>query len=75
MPALVHAIPTGDDVTVPFPPTDTLSTGGLTAKVAVTVRDSLMVTTHAPVPLHAPDHPANVLDSPLGVTANVTCDP
>ena len=42
--------------------------------VAVTVLAAVIVTTHAPVPVHAPDHPANV-DPVAGVAVTVTCVP
>jgi hypothetical protein len=40
-------------------------------KVAVTEAAALMATVQVPVPLHAPDHPANV-EMLLGVAVSVT---
>ena len=37
-----------------------MMTVGITAKVAVTALAASMVTTHDPVPAHAPDQPLNV---------------
>ena len=44
---------------------------GTAAKVAVTLRAWIMVTVHAPVPVHAPDQPVKVLDVPA-VAVRVT---
>jgi hypothetical protein len=43
-------------------------------KLAVTERAWLIVTSHAPVPAHAPDQPANV-EHELGVAVSVTAVP
>jgi hypothetical protein len=60
-------------VPAPLPASFTVScTGGAAVlKVAVTDVAALTVTMQVPVPVHAPDHPANV-DPELAVAANVT---
>ena len=42
--------------------------------VAVTLAAAVMVTTHAPLPLHAPLHPSN-RDPAAGAAVNVTAVP
>jgi hypothetical protein len=54
-------MPAGVLVTVPEPDFVTVSAWVMTANVAVTVRAWLIVTVHAPVPVHAPVQPVNVL--------------
>ena len=44
------------------------------SNVAVTVAAAFIVTTHAPVPVHAPDHPVND-DEASAVAVNVTAVP
>jgi len=74
-----QSIPAGLLVTVPVP-VPALCTvswkegGGLAVKVAVTAALPVNVTLQAPVPVHAPDHPANV-DPPFGTAVSVTMAP
>ncbi len=67
-------MPTGELLTVPVPVTVTVKVGGLRMKVAVTELALLKVTTHDPLPLHAPPHPPNV-EPVFGVSFRVTCVP
>jgi hypothetical protein len=46
----------------------------LIVNVAVTAAAAFIVTTHGPVPVHAPLQPVNV-DSPTGVAVSVTAVP
>ncbi|TMB05266.1 MAG: hypothetical protein E6J64_11365, partial [Deltaproteobacteria bacterium] len=58
----VQSMPAGEEATRPWPSTTTvrrLMPDGR-VKVAVTDTSPVTVTWQAPVPLHAPDHPANV---------------
>ena len=66
-------IPAGTEVTIPPPvPARTTVRSKLSlVNVAVTLRAWLMVTVHAPVPVHAPDQPANA-ETALGVAVSVT---
>jgi hypothetical protein len=72
--------PDGLLVTLPLPSPvkETLNerdTVGLDAKVALTEAEEVeRATTHEPVPVHAPPHPANVLPL-LGAASRVTFDP
>ena len=59
---------------VPFPVALVVSVNVWRLKVAVTVFADVIVTTHGPVPVHAPDHPANV-EPVAGVAVTVTCVP
>ena len=53
-------------VPVPVPVTATVSKRDCRVKVAVTLAACVMLTTHAPVPVHSPPaQPANVDDDPL----------
>jgi len=69
-------MPAGELVTVPEP-VPALDTDNVKVeppavlKVAVTDRAWLIDTTHEPVPVHAPDHPANV-DPRATLAVNVT---
>ena len=76
--AVPQLMPVGLLVTVPLPVPArvTLSTGALafTLKVAMTEVFAVKVTTHEAVPVHAPDHPANVEPEPA-TAVRVTCDP
>ncbi len=73
----VHVVPqlmpAGVDVTNPDPDPDfvTVRVLEVSVNVAVTDRAALIVTLHAPVPLHAPDQPANV-DPDAGVAVKAT---
>ena len=69
-------MPTGDDATdpAPVPANATVSKYPLRVNVAVTDFAVSMLTTHAPVPVHAPDQPANV-DPTDGVAVRVTVVP
>jgi hypothetical protein len=66
-------MPEGLLVTVPGPVLCTVSwtVGGATLNVAVTEVLAVRVTAHVPVPLQAPDQPANV-EPVLGVAVSVT---
>ena len=69
-------IPTGELVTVPAPvpdfATDKVNVVGVpVVKVAVTDRAWVIETTHEPVPVHAPDHPAKV-DPRAALAVSVT---
>jgi hypothetical protein len=69
-------IPAGEDVTVPEPLVIVTVSGRFTSSnVAVTERASLIITTHAPVPEHAPDQPVNALVADTGVAVSVTWVP
>jgi hypothetical protein len=73
---LPQSIPAGEEATVPLP-APLLLTARLyrsMSKLAVTDLAASMVTVQVPVPLHAPDHPANV-DVPSGLAVNVTSVP
>ena len=48
--------------------------GGLAERAAVTAISAFMITTHVPVPEHAPDQPPKV-DPDAGVAVNVTLVP
>lgn len=71
-----HVMPAGDELTVPppVPARMTVSANGVALKVAVTFAAALIVTTHAPEPVHAPDQPAK-LEAPSGVAVSVTTVP
>jgi hypothetical protein len=75
----VQVSPAGLDVTVPYALAlvlfiDSVSVYIVGVNVAVTLFAASIVTTHAPVPLHAPLHPENV-SLPLGVAVSVTSVP
>jgi len=54
-------MPAGELVTVPLPVTVTVSVcGGSRLNIALTLSAPLITTAHAPVPVHAPDHPVNL---------------
>ena len=67
-------IPAGDEVTEPGPVVVTESVRVVRVKVAVTVDADVTVTTHVPLPVHAPDQPANV-EPVAGVAISVTTVP
>jgi hypothetical protein len=69
-----HAMPTGFDVIVPapVPPTEVVSVYWRRRKSAATVLAASIVTTQAPVPVHAPLQPAKV-DVASGVAVSVSC--
>jgi hypothetical protein len=72
---VVHAVPP-DGVTLPTPVPDLARDRvavTLAVNVAVTVFAASAVTEQVPVPLQAPDHPANVLPG-LGVAVRVAVD-
>ena len=61
-------------VTVPPPLPAVVTVGGKIAKVAVTVRAALIVTTHAAVPVQAPPQATNP-EPGVGVAVSVTSVP
>jgi hypothetical protein len=71
-----HTIPAGDELTEPDPDPAraTDSDSNTTENVAVTLLAASIVTTHDPVPEHAPDQPAND-DATPGVAVSVTSVP
>ena len=71
--AAPQKMPAGVEVTVPLPSASfTTSRSNVAGEnVAVTVCAALIVRVHAPVPVHAPDQPANVEDA-SGVAVSVT---
>ncbi|HET7229072.1 MAG TPA: hypothetical protein VFJ16_03685 [Longimicrobium sp.] len=75
-PLMVQLIPPGLDVTVPLPVPPPITVnweGGV--KAAVTDCARFIVTWQVPVPVQAPDHPANVLPPLAAVGVNVTSVP
>jgi hypothetical protein len=73
---LPQLMPDGEDVTVPppVPPLLVVKVYWITSKLAVTDLAASTVTMHVPVPVHAPDQPANC-DVPSGVAVRVTWVP
>ena len=72
-------MPLGMDDTVPVPApaavTESWNVGTTALNVAVTLCAAFIVTVQVGVvPLHAPDHPPNVLPG-AGAAANATCVP
>ena len=69
-------MPAGVDVTapVPAPPSVTVKVKLASVNVAVTDCAAFMATTHVPVPVHAPDQPANV-EPTAAAAVNVTVVP
>ena len=69
-------MPAGSLVTVPLPVPVLLTDKACCTSVKVAVADcaALIVTTHVPVPLHAPLQPAKV-DPAAGVAVSVTAVP
>ena len=72
--ASVQRCPSTTTVPAPAPPTVTVRVACRRANVAPTLRDWSSVTTQAPVPLHAPVQPVNVLLA-SAVAASVTALP
>lgn len=78
---VLQLIPAGLLVSVPVPVPEIVAVNAYVGRLNVAVTDfaALIVTTHVPVPVHAPLHPANVLGGfalpPLGVAVNVTTVP
>ena len=58
----------------PLPVGPVVSVNRCSVNVAVTVFAEVIVTTHGPVPVHAPDHPVNV-EPVAGVGVTVTWVP
>jgi hypothetical protein len=69
-----QSIPAGCDTTVPTPSRVTLSTGAFPANVAVTILAASIVTRQTPIPLQAPDQPANA-EPEAGAAVKVTIAP
>jgi hypothetical protein len=71
-----HEIPVGVEVTVPVPLPALLTVSGTVTRLnrAVIVAAALTVTLQAPVPVHAPDQPANTELGPA-VGTNWTTEP
>jgi hypothetical protein len=80
--AVVQVVPeepeqlTPEPVTLPAPPPPIVIVSDLMAawKDAPTLLAALIVTVQAPVPVHAPDHPAKSA-SPTGAAESVTVEP